>query len=306
MRLSKILAIFVFAAVAFPAMAAPADTLRVAPARATVLSVGTEVVAGLAVNAGITELLKGTVHEWRPNLEDDRSFPSRHTSWAFAASTILSNQFYASQPWVPLVAQGAATAVALQRLHAGKHYGGDVAAGMLTGVVSAEAGRLLSRAIFGGSAAPVGGEAAFGTTLAVSSEVLLPFGKRFRSGFASSLRFRQPLGGNIGLAASAGAFALCRNRALGEYEAVEGVAAMVGPAYFLPVARSLAFTADVTVGAAFLRRWSTRWAFTGAAHAGVEWFLTDRFAAGLTLGYARYGSLNCSAMTVSATSAVTF
>ena len=37
----------------------------------------------VSVNAGMTELLKSSIDEWRPDHSAQDSWPSRHTSWAY-------------------------------------------------------------------------------------------------------------------------------------------------------------------------------------------------------------------------------
>lgn len=299
---AKLLCIVVALAVGLRSVAAEADSLRCTERRPDAASIATEAVAGLAINAGLTELLKHSVHEWRPNQQDDRSFPSRHTSWAFAASTILADQFYATQPWVPLVAQAGATAVGLQRIYGEHHYGIDVAGGMALGIGSAELGRVLSRLIFGRMALPPGGEAAFRYQLLVSSELLLPLGNDFRSGYGGSLRLRVPLSADFGVGVSAGAFGLCRERV----EAVEGGDLLAGATWVKPVSRSWALTADAMAGTAYLRRWSRSFAFAADARIGAQWFLTDRFSSSLSVGYAYFGSLKANCLAVALASCLSF
>ena len=66
--------------------------------------------------------------EWNgPNL-DDVSFPSGHTSSAFAIATVLASE-YKNNPWVPPVAYGLATLTGLSRLNDNKHWASDVLLG---------------------------------------------------------------------------------------------------------------------------------------------------------------------------------
>lgn len=63
--------------------------------------------------------------EWSgPNL-DDVSFPSGHTSSAFAIATVLASE-YKNNPWVPPIAYGLATLTGLSRLNDNKHWASDV------------------------------------------------------------------------------------------------------------------------------------------------------------------------------------
>lgn len=104
--------------------------------------------ASVVFNAAITAVLKNSIHRERPNDEDDHSFPSRHTSWAFTASTILSNEFYRTAPWVPVGAQTLASVVGVQRVAAGCHYGTDVIGGAAVGIASTELAYILGRVVF--------------------------------------------------------------------------------------------------------------------------------------------------------------
>ena len=76
----------------------------------------TVVAAGGAVviNAAVTEGFKHGVHELRPDRTENNSFPSRHTSWAFTASTVLSNELYRYSPWWSLGAQALSSAVGIR------------------------------------------------------------------------------------------------------------------------------------------------------------------------------------------------
>ena len=86
-----------------------------------------------AVTLGVSSVLKSIVHETRPNGKDDKSFPSRHTSVAFAAARYLQVR----GGWeYGLPAYIAATAVAYERVHQKEHYSKEVLAGALIGIAS--------------------------------------------------------------------------------------------------------------------------------------------------------------------------
>jgi len=63
--------------------------------------------------------------EWNGPSLDDVSFPSGHTSSAFAIATVLASE-YKNNPWVPPVAYGLAGLTGLSRLNDNKHWASDV------------------------------------------------------------------------------------------------------------------------------------------------------------------------------------
>ena len=97
--------------------------------------------AGMSVGATylVTTGLKETVKSMRPDGSDNRSFPSGHTSTAFAAATSIWKR-RGEVEGVPATALAAFVGVA--RVKAGRHRWGDVAAGAALGTVS---GLLLTR-----------------------------------------------------------------------------------------------------------------------------------------------------------------
>lgn len=92
--------------------------------------------AGGSIGAawGVTEILKRTVPEERPDKSDRRSFPSGHASQSFAAAGSLHKRY----GWqVGLPAHAVAAFVATARVKAKKHYVHDVLAGAVIGEASA-------------------------------------------------------------------------------------------------------------------------------------------------------------------------
>lgn len=82
--------------------------------------------------AGIVEIGKRTVQRDRPNNEDDRSFPSGHSSAAFSAAILTEQNLNATveKPWlrkaIKVGALSGASAVAWARVEAEKHHVIDV------------------------------------------------------------------------------------------------------------------------------------------------------------------------------------
>ena len=95
-------------------------------------AVGGELVQAQFVAQVLTYGIKGSVRRQRPE-GGGFSFPSGHTTAAFASATVLQRHF----GWkVGLPAYGAATYVAAQRVQGKRHYLSDVAFGAALGVVA--------------------------------------------------------------------------------------------------------------------------------------------------------------------------
>lgn len=63
------------------------------------------------------------------------SFPSGHTTVAFAAATVFAME-YKHTPWVPIVSYGAASLIGLSRITENKHWTSDVLVGATLGYLS--------------------------------------------------------------------------------------------------------------------------------------------------------------------------
>jgi membrane-associated phospholipid phosphatase len=84
-------------------------------------------VSGLSTN-----ILKYTIREKRPDSSSKNSFPSGHTTTAFAFASVMGNQhgmYYGGASYLM------ATFVGLSRINDNKHYLFDVAAGALIGTM---------------------------------------------------------------------------------------------------------------------------------------------------------------------------
>lgn len=86
-------------------------------------------VKALGATCIATELLKHAVGEKRPNSDSRTSFPSGHTSAAFAMATVLADY----EPEYKWPAYAAASAIGLSRVETGSHYWRDVIGGALLG-----------------------------------------------------------------------------------------------------------------------------------------------------------------------------
>lgn len=87
----------------------------------------------ISTATGIAQLGKAVVHAERPDHSDNNSFPSGHTSVAFASATTL----YKRYGWeVGMPAYALATLTGSARVGANKHYWRDVIVGAAVGVGS--------------------------------------------------------------------------------------------------------------------------------------------------------------------------
>lgn len=105
----------------------------------------------LLINSIVTDQLKLSFQRHRPHSGDsynaldwrkgpklNKSFPSAHTSNAFATATVFATQ-YKTTKWVPPVAYTLASLVALSRIYDNAHWASDVLAGAAVGFLSAKA-----------------------------------------------------------------------------------------------------------------------------------------------------------------------
>lgn len=118
---------------------------------------GWEAVGTLAINTMATQGLKWIVNRERPyekypgiihpyQLEGDASFPSGHTSTAFATATTLSIEF---KKWYVIIpAYVWAAGVGYSRLYLGEHYTSDVVGGAVVGAGSAALSHWLTKKFF--------------------------------------------------------------------------------------------------------------------------------------------------------------
>jgi membrane-associated phospholipid phosphatase len=86
-----------------------------------------------ALTVAVTEGLKYTVNERRPNGANNQSFPSGHSSISFSAAEFMRKR-YGWEFGVP--AYAAASFVAYSRVESGEHFAHDVIAGAAIGIAS--------------------------------------------------------------------------------------------------------------------------------------------------------------------------
>ncbi|GAA4306934.1 phosphatase PAP2 family protein [Mucilaginibacter gynuensis] len=116
-----------------------------------------EMLISVATNIIVTDLIKRGIDRDRPgdkhpdvifpnSITHGKSFPSGHTSLAFAEATTFAFQY--KRWWVTIPAYAWATSVAYSRMYLGKHYPSDVLGGAAVGIGSALASRWLNRQLF--------------------------------------------------------------------------------------------------------------------------------------------------------------
>lgn len=87
-------------------------------------------ILGTTMTYFTTTALKHFIHAPRPNMVDNRSFPSNHTSGTFSAATFL-NVRYGMRVGIPAYLLAGATATS--RVLLGRHYVRDTVAGAILG-----------------------------------------------------------------------------------------------------------------------------------------------------------------------------
>lgn len=90
-----------------------------------------------SAKGGPEPIFHGPVYVLRERREDrvGSSFPSGHTTAAFAVATVFS-ETYKNKPWIPVVAYSAASLVGVSRLTENKHWLTDVVAGAALGFLT--------------------------------------------------------------------------------------------------------------------------------------------------------------------------
>lgn len=282
----------------------PADST--ATETRNVLEISISAASSLVVNAAFTELVKRSVDRTRPNGEDNHSFPSRHTSWAFTASTIVSNELYSHSPWWAVGTQAAASAVGFQRVVTRHHYGSDVIAGAGLGIVSTQFSYWLCNRLLNPKDKMTlpSSDNDFRPSIAMTSEAVFNIGSDIATAFGVSLKGQLPLTQRWGLAMTLRGITapvIVNDTYINPINAYG--AAMGGVGHFRLPVKALAI--ETSLHAGFMRLLPTKgwshnsYGFEGDIETALSWRLTPSFAFAARLGYRVM-------TTPSAVSAITF
>ena len=101
-------------------------------------------IATYSLNIGITETLKRSIRQTRPDGYDNRSTPSGHAALSFMSAAILDEEYGYISPLVTLGGYAVSTAVSFNRTLGNHHYPGDVLMGAGIGLLSAKVAYALS------------------------------------------------------------------------------------------------------------------------------------------------------------------
>ncbi|SEI56492.1 PAP2 superfamily protein [Dyadobacter sp. SG02] len=93
-------------------------------------------VKGEAMALTTATILKSATHTLRPDGSSYNSFPSGHTTQAFAAATFLNEEYKDRYPWMPYASYTVASSVGLLRVANNRHYISDVLVGAGIGYLS--------------------------------------------------------------------------------------------------------------------------------------------------------------------------
>lgn len=88
------------------------------------------------ISQGGSQITKRIIHETRPDLSDNQSFPSAHTAAAFTAAEFLYQEYKGVSPWIGYGGYAVAAATGVLRMYNNQHYLGDVLAGAGLGILS--------------------------------------------------------------------------------------------------------------------------------------------------------------------------
>jgi membrane-associated phospholipid phosphatase len=95
------------------------------------------------IRQGTVGILKHASSRLRPNGNNRLSFPSGHTSTAFANAEFMAQEYGEISPWFGVFSYSFATATAILRVYNNDHWFSDIIAGAGFGILSTKAAYLL-------------------------------------------------------------------------------------------------------------------------------------------------------------------
>lgn len=294
--MKKLLAIALAAALAAQTGASAAERRDSADFSARVAPYAVRIGVSVVANAALTEVLKASIHELRPDRHDNDSWPSRHVSWTTVAASVVSHELYEKSPWWVLGSHFVVDAVAMQRTLSGAHYPKDVLGGMLTGIVSAELGYFVGGLVYPSAKRAVPGAVnEFLPSVDVTTRADFPLcggvnGGSARTGVSTSVRGTLPLSERFGVGASVGMRSLPVYVADRYVSMIDGMGLSAGAVYYQPLP-SRRWAGEARLSAGFMKNFHgdglsrPKVSFTLDASAGVSCMITPRLAMGAEAGY---------------------
>lgn len=252
--------------------------------------------SGAVFGIGVTELMKHSIHERRPD-GGKQSFPSRHASWSTIISSGAAVGLYDKSPWWVIGAHALNCGVGTQRVFAEKHFPKDVLGGYAIGAASTALGQAIGYWVFPSPAKASGPEPEneWMPQLSILSRAIFPVGKiqghvSFRTSMSSSLEMMVPFNDRLGIL---GAFDLTAMPYYleGEYlDMLKSAGLSLGVAGYEQLSRRWSLNADIRIGAA--RNFNSdnwhdkKWSMTLGLNCGADYSVTQKLKIG---GYAGYG-----------------
>ena len=103
----------------------------------------------VGLTIGLSQTLRWTVTEERPDGSNTNSFPSMHASLAYMGATVLSREYGHISPWITIGGYTAATGTQMLRIKHNAHWMNDIFMGAGIGVVSTHLAYFLTDKIIG-------------------------------------------------------------------------------------------------------------------------------------------------------------
>lgn len=91
------------------------------------------------LNAGVVYTTKNITDRERPDVSDNHSFPSMHTSTAFVAAEFLHQEYKDKSVWISVGGYAMASFIGVARVYNNKHWLSDVVTGAGIGILSTKA-----------------------------------------------------------------------------------------------------------------------------------------------------------------------